>query len=59
MNVQEWIKKQKYLLDLERDSEIDESAQARAKSTEKELEARGICVRHLYIQDTRSGTHTN
>jgi hypothetical protein len=55
IRVQQWVEKQRELLELEREAEIEESAQYRASNSEKLLEEKGQCFRHLYIHETRTG----
>ena len=53
MNIAHFVDQQRALLDLERVADLEESALARASHSEKTLEARGLAIRHLYINDTK------
>jgi predicted dithiol-disulfide oxidoreductase (DUF899 family) len=56
VDVERWVVEQRALLELERLADLEESAVTRAAYSEKQLEMHGVAIRHLYINETKSGT---
>lgn len=56
LSLEEWVPRMKGLLDLEREAEIAEAAEA-TRLPGKELQAKGVCLLSLVVHDVTSGLY--